>query len=346
MKPFLDELSDVAVPVLEKLIPVSPPLRWVSLANGDADFHDNVIFFGWSRQQADPVVVAKVPRLVENGWMLKTEYDHLMELWACLGEQAVNYIPRPYALASIQERPVLMLSYIPGESLTRLSPKSFWNDREKVAGLAREAAQTLRVLNQLAERPIQSGEAVEINWKAKAAKFRELFQPKTEEAHALDELVRTVSSKSKTASHKVLIQGDFWHGNMIRDRKWGRLRFVDWQFARWSVDVSLDVYFFLLAGALSATGNGPVEARAAQAFHLLSSWRQDVIPEYLALYGHPHHYMLLPQKSGMMLCCVEKAVRSTLEFGYSHSDDLLWRCLFSELMYWPDEPGSKTEASV
>jgi len=39
----------------------------------------------------------------------------------------------------------------------------------------------------------------------------------------------------------------------------------------------------------------------------------------------------------MMLCCVEKAVRSALEFGYGHPDDLMWRFLFTELQNWPIE---------
>jgi hypothetical protein len=42
----------------------------------------------------------------------------------------------------------------------------------------------------------------------------------------------------------------------------------------------------------------------------------------------------------MLLCCVEKAVRSALEFGYSHPDDLMWRSLFRELLQWPDESSS------
>jgi len=152
----------------------------------------------------------------------------------------------------------------------------------------------------------------------------------------LSDLVKTVESNLATASHKVLIQGDFWHGNMIQDEKHKKLMFVDWQFAHWSVDVSLDVYFFLLAGALSAT-DGLVEQRAKEAFGLLNEWRANVIPEYLAIYGTPEYYVLLPQRSGMLLCCVEKATRSALEFGYSHLDDFLWRSLFAELMNWPNK---------
>lgn len=335
---FLDELASFALSLSEgghKLF--SPPFHWVGLANGDADFQDNVIFFGFDDKQKDPILVAKVPRLVKNSWMLKTEYDHLVDLWDCIGPEAVKYVPRPYGFTSIQDRSVLMIAYLPGESLTRLTRKSFWDDSGQVGELAREAARTLRNLNRLAARPMQREENQKLVLQKKADTFRELFDLNAQEERALSDLVGMVNERSKTASQEVLIQGDFWHGNMIRDKKRQTLMFVDWQFARWSVDVSMDVYFFLLAGALSATGSGPVEERAKQAFGLLHRWRADVIPEYLAAYGQPDHYLLLPQKYGMLLSCVEKSVRSALEFGYSHPDDLLWRCLFSELLRWPAE---------
>jgi hypothetical protein len=338
MKSFLDELSTFALSLSEgerKLF--SWPLYWVCLANGDADFHDNVIFFGFEEKQTDPVLVAKVPRLVENGWMLKTEYDHLVELWTCIGAEAIKYVPKPYALTSLQERPVLMISYVPGESLTRLSRESFWGDSEQVSGLAKEAALTLRNLNRLTESPMEHEEDLQTDFRAKAGKFREIFKLTADEERALSELGNIVNEQSRTASHRVLIQGDFWHGNMIRDKKRATLLFVDWQFARWSVDVSMDVYFFLLAGALSASGDGSAEERAKLAYQLLRDWRADVIPAYLTAYGTPEHYVLLPQKAGMLLCCVEKAVRSALEFGYSHPDDLMWRYLFAELQRWPVE---------
>ena len=50
-----------------------------------------------------------------------------------------------------------------------------------------------------------------------------------------------------------------------------------------------------------------IENHAKDAFRLLNEWRKDVIPEYLFAYGVPEDYVLLPQKYGMMLCCVEKA---------------------------------------
>jgi hypothetical protein len=338
LKPFLEELAAFALSLSEgerKLF--SPPFHWVCLANGDADFQDNVIFFGFAGTQTDPTLVAKVPRLVKNGWMLKTEYDHLVELWDCIGSGAARYVPKPYALASLQDRSVLMLSYVPGESLTRLARRSFWSDPASVSALAREAARTLRSLNRLTERSVEQDEAWHADFPRKLNAFRELFELTADEGRALSELANMLKERIKSAGHEVLIQGDFWHGNMIRDRQCGTLMLVDWQFARWSADVSVDVFFFLLAGALSASGNGSAEARAKSAYQLLKAWRTDVIPGYLAAYGQPEQYLLLPQKYGMLLCCVEKAVRSALEFGYSHPDDLLWRALFSELLKWPAE---------
>ncbi len=335
---FVDDLSTFALSLSEREHKLfSSPLNWVLLANGDADFHDNVIFFGFTEKQNDPVLVVKAPRLIENGWMLKTEYDHLVDLWNCIGEEAAQYVPKPYGMTALQERPVLALSYVPGESLARLSHRSFWGNSDQVSALAKEAARTLHDLNRLTERPVERDESLDSCFPKKADKFRELFQLTRQEDQALWNLVKTIEDAVATASHKVLIQGDFWHGNMIRAKNRGQLMLVDWQFARWSADVSMDVYFFLLAGALSATGNGPVEQRAKEAFRLLNRWRANVIPEYLSTYGKPDHYVLLPQKDGMLMCCVEKAVRSAREFGYSHLDDAMWRYLFAELMNWPED---------
>ena len=335
---FLEELSAFVLSLGERNPRVfSHSLHWMLLANGDADFHDNVIFFGFNDNQAGPVLVAKVPRLTENGWMLQAEYDHLVELWNRIGEEAERYVPAPYGLAEIQQRPVLMLSYVPGESLTRLSRRSFWGNSQQVSELANEAARLLRDLNRFTETPLKSETSPEPSFSAKADKFRELFRLTPEEDEVLTELADIVKERVASAPHKVIIQGDFWHGNMIRDERQGLLRLIDWQFARWSADVSMDVYFFLLAGALSAAESEAVASRAREAFALLREWRKDVIPEYVSAYGMPERYSLLPEKYGMLLCCVEKAVRSAIEFGYGHPDDLLWRYLFAELLHWQDE---------
>src|SRR5215211_1355069 len=155
MKTFPDELAAFGRSLFDGEHQLGSSLQWVCLANGHADFHDNVIFFGFDGKSPDPIMVAKVPRLIENGWMLEREHDRLSELWNCLGATAGNYIPKPYAITSIQGRSVLVLSYIRGESITRLSRRSFWGDRRQVAALAIEAARALRDLHHLTERPLQ-----------------------------------------------------------------------------------------------------------------------------------------------------------------------------------------------
>jgi hypothetical protein len=336
MQSFLEELSAFTHSLARRdhRLPDSP-LHWMMLANGDADFHDNVIFFGFREGMTDPVLVAKVPRLIENGWMLQTEYDRLVELWECAGEEAARYVPVPYALPSLQERPTLMLSYVPGESLTRLSRRSFWMDQGRVASLSREAAKLLRELHRLTASPPAASGPLDRSFSARTETFQALFSLTVEEQVVLAEVEHALREQEASATHLVIVQGDFWHGNMIRHERHG-LRLIDWQFARWSADVSMDVYFFLLAGALSAAESEDPALCAREAFALLDQWRQAVIPEYLAAYGSPQEYALLPEKYGMLLCCVEKATRSALEFGYSHPDDLAWRYLFGELLRWQD----------
>src|ERR1043165_6051609 len=279
---LVDDLSSFALSLSDGQKELfASPLHWTILSNGDADFHDNVIFFGFNGNQENPVLVAKVPRLVENGWMLKLEYERLVELWNVIGASAASYIPKPYALTTLQDRPVLMISYAPGESLTRLSARSFWTNSRQVLGLARDAAHSLRNLNRLTERPREENESKDSSFLEKVEKFKDLFQITPEEERILSNLAEAVKVRRASASHQVLIQGDFWHGNMIRDEKRRSLMFIDWQFAQWSVDVSMDVFFFLLAGALSATKNETAEEHARDAYRLLSEWQKDVIPEYL-----------------------------------------------------------------
>lgn len=318
-------------------LPDTSDLHWLILPNGDADFHDNIILFGFNPNASDPVLVAKVPRLVENSWMIQVEYERLVDLGNLLGQDAELFVPIPLALAKVQERSALLLPYVPGQSLTRLSKGSFWGNHRKVAGLAAEAARALRQLHDRTATPARPGAETDSDFYRAADKFREIFPLSEREDRALSSLAELVSDTVLRSSHHILIQGDFWHGNMIREQRRGGLRFVDWQFARRSADASMDVYFFLLAGAFSASeaGSSP-ERRAAEAGRVLGAWRTQIIPEYLAIYGRPTNYALLPLKPGLLMCCVEKAVRPALDFGYTHSDDRVWRQLFSELLDWPD----------
>jgi hypothetical protein len=115
--------------------------------------------------------------------------------------------------------------------------------------------------------------------------------------------------------------------------------FIDWQYSHWSTDVSLDVYLFLMAGALASVSQGSADEQARAAKDVLLKWRPQIIPAFLAAYGAADRFSLLPAKYGMLVCCVEKAVRTVLDFGYNQSDDATWRSLFSELINIPADSG-------
>jgi hypothetical protein len=91
-----------------------------------------------------------------------------------------------------------------------------------------------------------------------------------------------------------------------------------------------------MAGAL-ATSHGSPEERAHSTVKVLMEWRQNILPAYLAAYGNVDRYSLLPARLGMLVCCVEKAVRSIRDFGYNQFDDLIWRNLLTELVNIPDD---------
>jgi hypothetical protein len=312
------------------------PLSWLILTNGDSDPFDSVILFGFKPGAAAPSLVAKVPRMPANSLALEVEFRSLSELWSLLGEQAAARLPEPVALLDIHGQPVVVIGHISGENLLRSTAWPFFTQEGRLMELFVEAACSLRQLNDLASQPVQDGSEFSSAFERRAAGFARLFSLSPSEELALEQVVQRVESATRAARRKVLVQGDFWHGNLIR-RPGGGLVFVDWQFAHWTPDVSTDVYLFLLAAALTGARQESQEGPAGRAAGMLLRWRSRIIPAYLGAYGQPSEYVLLPMKEGMLAACVEKAVRPALDFGYSHPDDLMWRLLFGELVKWPEE---------
>lgn len=338
MTAFIHDLSEFVASLRnEDGLLYASPMRWIMAANGAADLNDSVIFFGFERNSLEPALVVKAPRVPHNDWMLRIEYDRLTDLWNALGSGAADYLPRPVAFTQFGNQSVLILSYLPGESLTRAAKKMLWRNLGYTRALAVEVAHSLRVLNEGAACRLQTDDPALSDFALKAQKFQELFDLSEKDRQGLAEMLDFVRLEYASASHKVLLQGDFWHGNMIREFDGGKVRFVDWQFARWSVDVSLDVYLFLMAGAFTVARRDGDENVAKAVAGRLSAWRSDLIPAYLEAYGKPEKFVLLPLRYGMLSCCVEKAIRSEVEFGYSHPDDLMWRNLFTELLAWPKD---------
>ncbi len=330
---YLSSLRSGEAPLL------STPLHWTILTNGGMDPHDCIILFLFEAQHSRPSLVAKIPRLPEDGRALQVEYERMAELWGLLGDEAVFRIPRPIAMLNLEGQPALVISYIHGESLLHASKRMVWGKPEQVHALAVDAGKSLREVMDRIAAPLAQGEQVPTDFLQKAAKFREMYRLTEREEQALQELTGCLASVEGKATHKVLIQGDFWHGNMIRNSDHGRLMFVDWQYSHWTTDVSLDVYMFLLAGALADTPQTTVEDRARGAMAALLRWRPKIIPAYLQAFGKPTHYTLLPARPGMLLCCVEKAVRASMDAGFDLANDLIWRHYFAELVNLPEGSG-------
>ena len=338
---FLDELSLVLISAENPSdhFNIKLPVDWLMLTNGEAEPDDNIVLFGFEANKSNPTLVAKVPRSPKNAWMLQIEHDRLRDAWQCLGEQAYLRLPEPLAILSLSGQPVLVMSYLNGTSLLRTSQKRFWQNMNQTRDLFVDAAQSLREMNDITATLVRSDDDVRSSFLPKIIKFQELFSLSDTEQQILDEIAAMEKTQAAHVTHKVLLQGDFWHGNIVRGMPHGKLMFLDWQYSRWSKDVSLDVYMFLLAAALATVPRRSDEERAKGAIKTLFEWRAEILPAYLSAYGRPIDYSLLPARYGMLLCCIEKAVRSVIDFGHNQKGDLVWRMLFTKLVNISSESG-------
>ena len=320
----------------------APVMSWVLISNGGTAYHDNVILFGIPTGQAKPTLVAKVCRLPVHDWTLRAEYEHLSTLWRIMGTKAEGLLPRPIALLEHQNDIALVIKYVEGRSLLFASRSDLWMDFGLLRDRFIRAAKLLRHIHESTAKANLAAAAEKISFGRMAKSFCSIFDLSSEELREVEGLKDLVTSRMIEARSNVLIQGDFWHGNIIEGGESDKLTLVDWQFARWSPDTSQDVYLYLLAGAVSAVPYGPAQRRAAAAGRLLDEWCVDLIPAYLEAYGQPEEYILLPLREGALACTIEMATRPQLAFNARHAhDDALWRAMFAEVRAWPDE-GSKS----
>lgn len=307
---------------------------WVMLSNGSADVHECVVFFGFKNGDSYPTLVAKIPRLPEDEWVIRVEYERLVEICDLIGmPDAEQHLPQPISYTSLHGQPVMVTSYVRGENLLRATGKKIWQKPEQVRILAMDVAKSLHHIMDRTARQLTDNDRPSSDIQKKADKFKQMHSLTENELYVVENLVKEIVDNELKASHKILLQGDFWHGNMIRGEEYGKLVFIDWQYARWATDASLDVYLFLLASSLATVPrNMSVIERARGAAETLATWRDNVIPSYLSAFGETDRYSLLSPRSGMLMCCIEKAVRASMDLGVDQENDLIWRFLFAELI--------------
>ncbi len=332
---FVDDLTSHLSAVLhQKQGFVPDTYYWVMLSNGSADVHECVVFFGFKNGESFPTLVAKIPRLPEDEWVIRVEYERLVEICQLVGmPDAVQHLPQPISYTSLQGQPVMITTYVRGENLLRASGKKIWKKPEQVRMLAMDVAKSLRHIMDRTARQLVNNDHPSSDFQKKADKFKEMHSLTEDELCFVDDLVKEIAHNDSKASHKILLQGDFWHGNMIRGEEYGKLVFIDWQYAHWSTDASLDVYLFLLAASLATVSRErSVMERAQGTVETLAAWQVNIIPSYLSAFGETDRYSLLPPRSGMLMCCIEKAVRASIDLGVDQANDLIWRFLFAELI--------------
>lgn len=330
---FLSNLSQAVRGEISRAGASFPLMRWMLHANGQADWNDNVIFFGFEDGKSFPSLAAKVPRWPGNNRIVRNEYARLSEMWRLLGGEAARRVPEPIALVDVDGHAALILSYAAGHGLTHSVQEGLWRDPLHRQAIVREAGRLLGELHRRACRPLEET-AAPFLFPRMANLFRSLFSLAEEEERLLARLEQACQISS---AQMTLLQGDFWHGNLLRSAAHGGLMLVDWQYARWDSDVSLDVYLFLMAGALACAQGETIAARARRALDLLLQWQAEVLPVYLAAYDRPQGLTLLPPREGMARCCVEKVTRTILDFDALQDDASLWRALFAELARLPEQ---------
>ena len=310
-------------------------LKWLTMSSGDTSFHDNVLLFCFLEKKPEPSLVVKACRLPENGWMLKKEFNHLKTLRGLLKAEAVNFVPRPIAFMTIGNQPLLIMEYLQGDDFQNLNRKNYWHCQSNVKNLLCNAAVTIRRLHNLTAQIIIPGEIIDSDFPNKSKIFLQMFDPDQQEVKIVKELVQYVNYRNYNAKAKFMLQGDYWHGNLIGSRDNNRYSIVDWQFARWTTDASFDIYLFPMGAAIKASSGNNVTERAAHVVQILHVWFKDIFPTYIASYGAMVKDRILPIDEGMLLSCIEKAARSISDFGHRHKDDNLWIAIFRELVKNP-----------
>ena len=76
----------------------------------------------------------------------------------------------------------------------------------------------------------------------------------------------------------------------------------------------------------------PEENKAKCAAQLIAEWREEWMRVFSECYAPPTGSVLLPERNGMLACCVEMAVRNQWEVNCQSNEDFFWFSLFHELV--------------
>ena len=184
---------------------VSGALEWLIQTNGDSDPYDSVILVGFEGAEREPSLAVKVPRMAENAYSLRAEYQSLNQLWFLLGAEAEYRLPRPIDLLDLDGQPALVLSFVRGENLARTLSAGFWHQEHRVLKLAQEAGRSLRALHESASILLSPGENPYLEFKSRAGGFQKLFPLSDRDLLTLFRISTILDSRTCKVCRKILI---------------------------------------------------------------------------------------------------------------------------------------------
>jgi aminoglycoside phosphotransferase len=230
----------------------------------------HVVFLLMTKDQTDPVMVGKVPRLPKLSDSLEREVQNLREIQA-RRPGGYDSIPRVLAFESYRGYPILIETALVGPLL---SPDIVRRNPERhtsavidwLIDLHQVSTSTANWFEQIAEKPL-----------------RYLEQHLTaEEAPALTQLRQILQPLQNAALPLVLEHGDLSHPNLIL-MKSGGIGVVDWELSEVRGMAGFDMFFFLSYVAFSlsnANDTGDYLTPFRETFFQPDTWAATHIRRY------------------------------------------------------------------
>lgn len=230
----------------------------------------HVVFLLMTRDQADPVMVAKVPRLPELSDSIEREVRNLRDIHA-LRPEGYDSIPRVIAFESFHGYPILIETALVGPLLSpdivRRAPERHTSAViDWLVDLHQVKISTSDWFEQIAEKPL-----------------RYLEQHLAAEEIPLLTQLREILKPLKTANLPLVLEhGDLSHPNLIL-MKSGGIGVVDWELSEIHGMVGFDAFFFLSYVAFSlnnANDSGDYLTPFRETFFQPNTWAAGHIQRY------------------------------------------------------------------
>ena len=137
---------------------IAPIFEWIISSNGGTAIHDNVLLLGFKEEELEPTLVAKICRSQKYSWTLDSEYHRLVELLKCMGDEAIERLPKPIALENKENNHIFITNYLKGTNIKDLYNSNLNGNILKLKQFMVDAAKSLRFLNKMTATTINSGE--------------------------------------------------------------------------------------------------------------------------------------------------------------------------------------------